>query len=78
MGQQLSRNLAASFERGLERARSQMDKQMREEAMRSSHDPNAAAGFTRGATETSQEAIQRQFLELKNPRGPTEMPQVSP
>ena len=51
MGQHISRRIASSLENGLQRARQQMDKQMRESIVKDKYgfsDPNAAIGFTRG------------------------------
>ena len=51
MGQAISRRLAASFDKGLEKARQQMEKEMKSSIKANKYgftDPNAAIGFTRG------------------------------
>lgn len=71
MGQQISRRVAGRLEKGLQQARSQMDQEMRNQK----HvDPNAAIGFTRGATSDPRDAAQEEFL--KREQGPHEMPPV--
>lgn len=71
MGQQISRRVAGRMEKGLQQARSQMDQEMRQQK---NIDPNAAIGFTRGASPDPRDAAQEEFL--KQEQGPQEMPAV--
>lgn len=82
MGQTLSRRLAGSFESGLQRARQQMEKQMKDEVKKDKHgfsDPSAAIGFTRGMgkVQDPRDAMQEEFKKRAGQGNSTgDMPEV--
>mmetsp|Transcript_31617 Transcript_31617/g.52186 ORF Transcript_31617/g.52186 Transcript_31617/m.52186 type:complete len:108 (-) Transcript_31617:271-594(-) len=84
MGQTISRSLAGKFESGLQKARVQMEQNMRNQIKKNKHgfsDPNATVGFTRGMGDTPdhRDDMQADFQrkEQGNGNDTGEMPAVS-
>jgi len=77
MGQTISRRLAGKFEKGLQRARKEMDQQMRDDVKKDKYgfsDPNAVMGFTRGMDGLDPRDAKQE--EYQNKDGPMDMPPV--